>query len=136
MLFVVLLVLLLTVAVSTVIRNRILRGAALTATILHWAGLGIVLAGTAIALPRLLTERNPTWLIVFSGTASIVLASLPLVVRRGRGQFVMTWICALTLVALAAVFGLGGGAFMLPGALVLLFAAGLTPSYHAPPETV
>lgn len=126
MAWIVLGVLILALALRAVIKMRGLRGAEVISTILRWAALVLVIAEAAMATPRLISEKNPIWFVVLIVAVSVVLAGLPLLFRRTRAQIAATWICAASLLVLAALFGLGAGGYMLPGGLVLLLAAGIS----------
>jgi hypothetical protein len=127
---IVLAVLALAVAIGVLVRARDLRGSTTGAAILRWAALVLILAGGAVALPQLLGNNDPVLFSVLALAVPIALTGLPLLITRSRARIPTTWACALVLVALAVIFGLSIGTFMLPGALVLLLAAGLTTAEH------
>lgn len=106
-------------------------GSTPSATSVRWAALVLTLLGLGLApvlvpLDNPFWRHNPTWLTVVTLTLPIVLAGLPLLVTHHRARTPTTWICAILLTATAVLFGLGIGMLMLPGAVVLLLAAGLT----------
>ncbi|PRX46939.1 hypothetical protein B0I33_10636 [Prauserella shujinwangii] len=123
---IVLTVLVLAVVARVLVKRGAVRGVGTVAAALRWAALLLVLAGAGLSLPRLLDGDNPALLTVLVPAVSVALAATPLLVAGRRAAVPTTWACGLLLVGLAVVFGLGIGVFLLPGALVLLAAAGLT----------
>lgn len=111
---------------GTALRTRAPRAADIAATGLRMLALVLIVTGAAgTAVPQLLAESSPAWLFAVVVALPVVLAVLPLVLpRRLRAR--TTWACGLVLVVLAMLFGLGAGGYVLPGALVLLLAAGLS----------
>lgn len=94
--------------------------------VLRWLALALVGTGAVgTAVPQLLADNSPVWLFALIVAAPVVVALLPLVLPR-RVRTMATWTCALVLIVLTMLFGPGSGGYILPGALVLLLAAGLS----------
>ncbi|WP_199430887.1 hypothetical protein [Qaidamihabitans albus] len=122
----VLTVLALAVMVGVLTRTGSTRGSRVAASALRWTALVFVLAGAGVSMPRLLGDGNPALFTVLVLVVPVVLAALPLLVAHRRAAVPITWACALVLVGLALLLGLGVGTYLLPGALVLFVAAGMT----------
>lgn len=125
---------LLAALLGAALRARAPRWADLGAVALRWVALALIIGAVAsTAVPQLRAENSPVWLYAAVVALPVVLAALPLVLRN-RARATSTWGGALVLLVLTALFGLGAGGSLLPGALALLIAAALAGRAPAAPS--